>query len=83
MIYYVEDDMSIRELVVYTLKNTGFQALGFEDGKSLYPGLDAFQKWLRPDDIICWWHQEANDLFNMFIKIRLHHAARLYSDEEN
>lgn len=36
MIYYVEDDRSIRELVIYTLKNTGFQALGFEDGKSLF-----------------------------------------------
>ena len=62
---------------------SGWDHQDFEDGESLYPGLDAFQKWLRPDDIICWWHQEANDLFNMFIKIRLHHAARLYSDEEN
>lgn len=62
---------------------SGWDRQDFVDGESLYPGLDAFQKWLRPDDIICWWHQEANDLFNMFIKIRLHHAARLYSDEEN
>ena len=41
MIYYVEDDMSIRELVIYTLKNTGFQALGFEDGKSLFTTIKA------------------------------------------
>ena len=29
MIYLVEDDSSIRDLVVYTLKNTGFEAIGF------------------------------------------------------
>ncbi len=29
MIYLVEDDGSIRELVVYTLQNTGFEARGF------------------------------------------------------
>lgn len=33
MIYCVEDDSSIRELVVYTLESTGFHARGFEDGK--------------------------------------------------
>ena len=32
MIFYAEDDASIRELVIYTLKNTGFEAKGFEDG---------------------------------------------------
>lgn len=30
MIYLVEDDESIRELVIYTLKNQGFEAKGFE-----------------------------------------------------
>ncbi len=30
MIYLVEDDNSIRELVVYTLKNSGYEAKGFE-----------------------------------------------------
>lgn len=29
MIYFVEDDSNIRELVVYTLNSTGFEALGF------------------------------------------------------
>ncbi len=29
MIYLIEDDSSIRELVVYTLQNTGFEARGF------------------------------------------------------
>lgn len=31
MIYLVEDDTSIRELVVYTLNMTGFEAVGFEN----------------------------------------------------
>ena len=30
MIYLVEDDESIRELVVYTLKSQGLDAKGFE-----------------------------------------------------
>ena len=34
MIFCVEDDANIRQLVVYTLESTGFQAKGFEDGKS-------------------------------------------------
>lgn len=34
LIYCVEDDESIRELVVYTLENTGFTAEGFADGKA-------------------------------------------------
>ena len=29
MIYFVEDDASIRELVLYTLNNAGLQAEGF------------------------------------------------------
>lgn len=39
MIYYVEDDSSIRELVVYTLKNTGLDAVGLSDGKDLFSAL--------------------------------------------
>jgi two-component system alkaline phosphatase synthesis response regulator PhoP len=35
MIYYAEDDRGIRELVIYTLKNTGFDAEGFADGREL------------------------------------------------
>ena len=33
MIFCVEDDSNIRELVVYTLETTGFKARGFEDGR--------------------------------------------------
>jgi len=39
MIYYVEDDRSIRELVVYTLQNTGFDAVGFENGEKFFSAL--------------------------------------------
>ena len=31
MIYCVEDDSSIRELMVYTLQASGFEACGFQD----------------------------------------------------
>lgn len=34
MIFCVEDDANIRKLIVYTLESTGFEACGFEDGKS-------------------------------------------------
>ncbi len=39
MIYCVEDDGNIRELVVYTLNTTGMGACGFEDGKSFMEAL--------------------------------------------
>lgn len=39
MIFCVEDDSNIRELVVYTLETTGFQARGFEEGKRFLEAL--------------------------------------------
>ena len=39
MIFCVEDYSNIRELVVYTLETTGFQARGFEEGKSFLEAL--------------------------------------------
>ena len=33
MIWCVEDDASIRDIEVYALQSTGFEARGFEDGK--------------------------------------------------
>lgn len=36
MIYLVEDDDSIRELVIYTLQTTGFQAKGFSCAKEFW-----------------------------------------------
>ncbi|MBR5319526.1 MAG: response regulator transcription factor [Peptococcaceae bacterium] len=40
MIYCVEDDASIRELVVYTLQATGYEAQGFADGKAFSAALE-------------------------------------------
>lgn len=39
MIYCVEDESNIRDLVVYTLATTGLEARGFEDGGSLFEAL--------------------------------------------
>lgn len=39
MIYCVEDDCSIRELILYTLQNTGFEARGFSDGRTYFASL--------------------------------------------
>ena len=35
MIWCVEDDASIRDIEVYDLQSTGFEAKGFEDGTSI------------------------------------------------
>ena len=40
MIYCVEDDASIRELVVYTLQATGYEAQGFADGKAFSAAME-------------------------------------------
>ena len=39
MIYLVEDDNNIRELVIYTLNSTGFKAAGFERPSEFYAAL--------------------------------------------
>lgn len=39
MIWCVEDDASIRDIEVYTLSSTGFDARGFEDGVSFWAAL--------------------------------------------
>lgn len=39
MIYCVEDDGNIRELVIYTLETTGFRARGFENGTEFFEAL--------------------------------------------
>ena len=36
MIYCVEDDNSIRELMIYTLNAAGFETAGFPDGESMF-----------------------------------------------
>ena len=39
MIYCVEDDDNIRELVIYTLETTGLKAKGFADGAAFMEAL--------------------------------------------
>ena len=39
MIWCVEDDASIRDIEVYALRSTGFEAAGFEDGVSFWQAL--------------------------------------------
>ena len=48
MIWCVEDDASIRDIEIYTLLSTGFEAKGFEDGKSAWEAL----KSEKPDLIL-------------------------------
>ncbi|MDL2218372.1 response regulator transcription factor [Christensenellaceae bacterium OttesenSCG-928-M15] len=40
MIYYVEDDDNIRELVLYTLGQTGYGARGFSNAKAFWQAVD-------------------------------------------
>lgn len=40
MIWCVEDDSGIREIEVYTLNSTGFEARGFADGASFREALE-------------------------------------------
>lgn len=39
MIYCVEDDNSIRELVIYTLNTTGFKSVGFSNADEFWQGM--------------------------------------------
>ncbi len=39
MIFCVEDDDNIRELVIYTLETTGLEARGFADGTAFMEAL--------------------------------------------
>ena len=50
MIYCVEDERNIRELLVYTLHSTGFEAKGLENGTQLFEELGN----LIPDLIRFW-----------------------------
>ena len=40
MIYYVEDDTNIRDLIVYALKQAGFEAAGFTCGRDFFKACD-------------------------------------------
>ena len=48
MIWCVEDDASIRDIEIYALQSTGFEARGFEDGASFFKALET----QKPDLVI-------------------------------
>ena len=52
MIWCVEDDSSIRDIEVYALSSTGFEARGFEDGNSFWDALQTQQPDLVVLDVI-------------------------------
>lgn len=47
MIYCVEDERNIRELIVYTLETSGYEAKGFGDGEAFWKGME-----VRKPDLI-------------------------------
>lgn len=48
MIWCVEDDASIRDIEIYTLTSTGFEARGFDDGVSFWSALQT----QKPDLVV-------------------------------
>ena len=52
MIWCVEDDSSIRDIEVYALTSTGFEAKGFEDGDSFWNALQEEQPKLVVLDVM-------------------------------
>ena len=52
MIYCVEDDQSIRDLMVYTLKTSGYDAEGFESGEEFFDALESHKPELILLDIM-------------------------------
>lgn len=52
MIWCVEDDKSIRDIEIYTLKSTGFEALGFSNGTDFFKALENHQPELVILDIM-------------------------------
>jgi two-component system alkaline phosphatase synthesis response regulator PhoP len=41
VVYIVEDDLAIRELVIYSLKNSGIECQGFVDGNDFFAAMSA------------------------------------------
>ena len=52
MIYCVEDERNIRELIVYTLESSGLRAKGLESGAELFEELSSHQASLILLDIM-------------------------------
>lgn len=72
MIYCVEDDGSIRELVVYTLKSTGLDAEGFEEGEAFFAALEKEKPELVLLDVML----PGEDGFLILQKLRARESTR-------
>lgn len=72
MIYFVEDDASIRELVLYTLNNAGLQAEGFERPSTFWAAMEQVRPTLILLDIML----PEEDGLSILRKLRADRATR-------
>lgn len=72
MIYFVEDDTSIRELVLYTLNNAGLQAEGFERPSAFWVAMEQVRPTLILLDIML----PEEDGLSILRKLRADRATR-------
>ena len=72
MIYFVEDDASIRELVLYTLNNAGLQAEGFERPSAFWAAMEQVRPTLILLDIML----PEEDGLSILRKLRADRATR-------
>ena len=66
MIWCVEDDAAIRDIEVYTLQSTGFEARGFADGDSFWEALEKEKPSLVILDVML----PSEDGFSILKKLR-------------
>lgn len=71
MIFCVEDDQAIRDLMIYTLNSSGFEAIGFEDGESLFSAI----KEQTPQLIILDIMLPGQDGIEILKKLRQNHST--------
>jgi two-component system alkaline phosphatase synthesis response regulator PhoP len=72
MIYCVEDDAGIRDIEVYTLRSTGFEAEGFQNGQAFF---EAMEKAL-PELVILDVMLPGDDGVTILKKLRANAATR-------
>lgn len=71
-VYCVEDDESIRELILYALKSGAYEAEGFENSTELYEGI----KKNTPDLILLDVMLPTDDGFNILRKLKEHNMTK-------
>ena len=67
MIWCVEDDASIRDIEVYSLTSTGFEARGFADGDTFW---DAMQKETPPELVVLDVMVPGTDVIELLRRLR-------------